>query len=284
MPQSDHWNRSSGHSALNADARQTSGAEAVESAAPIDASSDTVGDDESERGQNPYAVSPLARPAKPDWNDGEIVFTYDEIWIRGDTELPRLCINTGQDNDLVQRQHTLRAHSPEAGWFLKLSYWPLLVAPYFAMSEVLPLDSDFAVLFFPVMPIACFILLFIDFRTARKAQVIWYIRRQDTLTGSGWRILGLTVGLLLAMGLLAVVSMISSPMWKLIVQLAGLAFLFILMHPLTETTLKAYATPDGLIWLRGHSGDFVRAWAAQLEDSQDSSGGSDSSNREETSD
>jgi|GEM_PF-4089857 len=61
---------------------------------------------------NPYATSPVPDRCDVAWTDGEVEFTEKEIRVRGDFELPRICIHTGATTDLVRREQPVVAVTP----------------------------------------------------------------------------------------------------------------------------------------------------------------------------
>lgn len=220
--------------------------------------------------KNPYAVTAISESPDRGWTDGDCEFTFEEIRIQGDTELPRLCIGTGVSEDLVQQQHTLRPMTPAFRWILHgvcaifVSAWLIEHLP---VAAVAPLLIDPPLHWILIAAIAAWGIWVTFSLLTKSVKVTWYIHEQQTLRGSGWRKIWLLSFILIMVGIpFALQEFLETP-WAHFTSITFCMLSGVLSNRIVHTwRLTSYSTSEGQICLKGHSPEFVRAWLNRIAD------------------
>ncbi len=235
----------------------------------------------SESPTNPYSLGTDVERSEFAWTDGDVEFTEKEIRVRGDFELPPICIHTGVTEDLIQRKEKLTAHTVMAirfQWmicilmmgisFLRTSYAKNAV-------EGLNLDNLLDSWFGRTVFLGSIGLLILLNWRSRKVTVQWYLSRSYSAPREKMRtIFGGTI-VLIAILALVMIYETASLWWLALVVATALAGVILGR----ERAIGASSFRNGRSILKGHSAEFARVWAAKTaarNDEQDGLSGAQS--------
>ncbi len=209
---------------------------------------------------NPYAVGLPAPASDCSWTDQEIEFNLSEIRVTGDTELPQLCLKSGESSNLIQRSQTFRA-MPRALQGL-ITFPCLAILAFVFISDWTPWAtmSDDLGMFLP--------LIFVAAGTAhhvlgKKVHVTWYLSDSYARRASMRRQI-LAVTAIVSGGLIVVSIYYTGHSWTLPAFVVIFSLAAVLLG--RESKISVRHVLDGRFILHGHSRAFTEAWVRQTED------------------
>jgi len=224
----------------------------------------------SESAANPYSLGAALERSEFAWTDGDVEFTAKEIRVRGDFELPRICIHTGATEDLIRLEHTVVA---VPSFYVAIQWLCVVVAlvPIFAplMGKLLEgrLSPSIAVLLkqnfvtgIPKFSIAVLLLSVsvLPRWIGNKINVTWYESRNAVaLEGKPRNWLWVFL-VLLGGSMAAVVSVGLGYFLLLFLGIAGVVAGRVLRK---QQMMQARSWTNGRFILTGHSTAFAHAWA-----------------------
>lgn len=221
----------------------------------------------SESAANPYSLGTDVERSEFAWTDGDVEFTEKEIRVRGDFELPRICIHSGATEDLIQRESRLTALSSmaiRAQWVTSMSVLAICLVQILEslLTDLVPgLNSrvfrDSWI--FPIVLFANTGISLILHRWSHKVTIKWYLSRSYAMPREKSRqIFGVTIVLVAIFSLLMIYE--TASLWWLGLAVATALAGIILGR---ERTIGAREFRDGRFILKGHSAEFAHAWAAK---------------------
>jgi len=218
----------------------------------------------SESPRNPYSVGTDGEQAEFEWTDRDVEFTETEIRVRGDFELPQICIHTGARDDLILRERTMTAEPLFVWWMqwsfiLTCAFAPILAIAAF-MARLIRGPAGLQFWHIASITAAGGAIAMLLGSWSRSVNVKWYLSQSY----AAWkqerkRIFGVVFVLASTLGL--IIKIVAGSWWWLIpIVVAGIAGA-IQSH---ERTIRASSIRDDKFILKGHSAEFTHAWAEKI--------------------
>lgn len=219
----------------------------------------------SESPPNPYSVGTGLEQSEFAWADGDVEFTETDIRVRGDFELPQICIHLGTSDNLIRRERTLSFLSPLFNWihkgsgFIEWSAMPALGVLAVVEKQNLVSPAFERTIFYFVLGLM-FVSATVQFlvaRTGKSINVTWNLSQSYTATKERWFLLRTLCTIALGLTWIYLSESVFLP--------CVVAGLFVFADLKRQPAMTARHLINGRFVLTGHTAEFAKAWAALVE-------------------